>query len=213
VSGFSEEGSSIMEKCKINGKAKRLPTDKGACPECTAPAVKLTGKGFVASHPMPLSLGEGPQVPITDEGARVGDPRDAAVRREVESLHQRARGAVPGPEDSVPDPVVTTGHGRGPVLVRGRNMPPVQPQSGYAAAAGTMAGPIGRERFDRECADPRPRARRSKAAQRRYRAHQTAARIVRAEGRGVPQGKARKSVAGEVARLREAGKALPTSGW
>lgn len=133
--------------CKINGKAKRRPADDGSCPACTLPDVPLTGKGFIATHPMPITLGEGPQIPLTDTGTRIGDPRDAAVRREIDALHNRAQHA-PAPT-AAPDPVQTTGHGRGPVLVRGRAMQPVQPTKGYAAAAGTLAGSLGRERSER----------------------------------------------------------------
>lgn len=166
----------MAEKCKITGSNKRRPNADGSCPECATPEVKLTGKGFVASHDIMISLGDGPQIPVTDEGPRVGDPRDAAIRREVEATHIRA-GNLPVPMGGTPDPVMTTGHGRGPTLVRGRSMAPVQPQRGYAAAAGTMAGNLGRERFDREViADPSRKPKRSKASKRRYRTRQTTMR-------------------------------------
>lgn len=158
-------------KCKITGKHKRLPTDKGACPECTTPEVKLTGKGFVGAHDVKIHLGDGPQIAITDEGSRVGDPRDAAVRREVEGNKIRA-GVETTPRADVPDPVMTTGHGRGPTLVKGRNMPPVQAQTGFAAAAGTMYGPLGRERFDREIIGERPKAHRTASQRSNWRKKQ-----------------------------------------
>lgn len=49
-------------------------------------------------------------------------------------------------------PLGSRDHGRsdGVAMVRGANLRPVQPQKGWAAVAGTMAGPIGRERPDRE---------------------------------------------------------------
>lgn len=151
-------------KCKINGKHKRAP-EKGACPECLTPDVPVTGKGFVGAHDVKADLGEGPQIPVTDAGSHVGDPRDAAVRREVEGrvvaepvtvrYDAASRAYVhgnltPRRDASVADPVEARGHGRAPVLVRGRAMAPVQPQGGYAAAAGTMAGPIGWERSEPE---------------------------------------------------------------
>lgn len=136
-------------KCKINGTAKRKPSDKGECPECLTPDVPVTQKGFVGAHNVKINLGDGPTIPVTDTGSHVGDPRDAAVRREIEGIKIKT-GARPADKDSVADPVFTTGHGRAPVLVRGRDMPPVQPQKGFAAAAGTMHGPIGRERSEPE---------------------------------------------------------------
>lgn len=156
-------------RCKVNGNAKLEPTDTGACPECLTPDVPTTGKGFVGAHDVKLSLGEGPQVPVTDEGTRVGDPRDAAVRRELDAIEIR-KGEVAVPAAEHKDPVETTGHGRGPVLVRGRAMEPfagelalfsagtpvgervtVMPEDvrkGWSAQ--TMNGPTGRERSERE---------------------------------------------------------------
>jgi hypothetical protein len=136
-------------RCKITGKHKVQPADNGSCPQCTTTGVPLTQKGFVGAHNVNVSLGEGPQVPVTDEGSRVGDPRDAAVRREIEGNKIRA-GKAALPEGGVPDPVFTTGHNRGPATYRGRDMAPVQPQRGFAAAAGTMHGATGRVRMDRE---------------------------------------------------------------
>lgn len=137
-------------KCKINSRAQVEPDTDGQCPECLTPDVPVTKKGFVGAHTIKLNLGEGPTVPVTDSGSPIGDPRDAMVRREVEAIHVKT-GTRPADRDaSVAEPVETTGHGRAPVLVRGRDMPPVQPTSGYLAAAGTLAGSLGRERSERE---------------------------------------------------------------
>jgi hypothetical protein len=155
-------------RCKINGNAKLAPGDKGECPECLTPDVPTTGKGFVGAHDVKLSLGEGPQIPVTDEGTRVGDPRDAAVRRELDAVEVR-KGEVPVPA-ACTDPVEATGHGRGPVLVRGRAMEPFagemalfpvgtpegervtgmpeDTRKGWSSQ--TMNGPTGRERSERE---------------------------------------------------------------
>jgi hypothetical protein len=173
------EGETIMaQKCEINGNAKREPNKDGACPECLTPDVPVTKKGFVGAHNVKIDLGDGPQIPVTDEGTRVGDPRDAAVRREIESIKVKT-GARPADKDSVADPVITTGHNRGPAMVRGRDMPPVQPQRGWAASAGTMYGPIGRERIDPHLVDfPQPK--RTNAQKRKFRARQTAERQLKA---------------------------------
>lgn len=142
-------------KCKITGTQKRKPNLDGSCPECLTPEVKITGKGFVAAHDVKIDLGQGPQIPITDEGTRVGDPRDAAVRREVESRQDKAQHKPV--QTSIPDPVETTGHGRAPVLVRGTDMAPVQKMRRNPgtreiepASRGTMAGPLGRDQSARE---------------------------------------------------------------
>lgn len=181
--------------CKITGKLKRKPNPDGSCPECRAPKVKLTGKGFVAAHKVPIDLGEGPQVPLTDEGARVGDPRDAMLRREIMGAKIRA-GQEPLPMGGVADPVVTTGHGRGPVLVRGRAMDATKitgprERKGDKPVSNTMSGNLGRERFDHEAVQREP-AKRTKAAQRRYRACATAQRRMAARLARQGNGKASK---------------------
>lgn len=182
-----------MEKCKINGKVKRRPNGNGSCPECTLKNVPLTGKGFIGSHAMPLDLGEGPQVPVTDEGTRVGDPRDAMIRRETEAVKGRAEGA-PLPTASMTD---MAGVLRGPTLVRGRSMPtrvvdpdgpwaqlPMDTQTAWTvdpdrSKGGTRTvfdqGALGRERPDSEMV-ARPQRKRSKASKRAYRSRQTALR-------------------------------------
>lgn len=145
----------MATKCKITGTQKRKPNLDGSCPECLTPEVKTTGKGFVAAHDVKIALGEGPQIPVTDEGTRVGDPRDAAVRRELEARKDKAQHKPV--QTSLPDPVETTGHGRAPVLVRGTDMAPVQkmrrnPQTRAIepASRGTMSGPLGRDQSARE---------------------------------------------------------------
>lgn len=179
-------------RCKITGTQKRLP-EKGACPECATPDVKLTGKGFVAAHDVKIPLGDGPQIKITDDGSPVGDPRDAAVRREIDGVKIRT-GKQPLPVASMMD--AASVH-RGPTLVRGRSMPTrvVDPDGPWTEpAASTQAGwtpdpdrprggtrttndqgATGRERPDREAFD-RPRPKRSKSSKRAYRARQTALR-------------------------------------
>lgn len=156
-------------RCKITGKHKMQPGENGSCPECTTVGVPLTQKGFVGAHDVKVDLGEGPEIPVTDEGTRVGDPRDAAVRREVDANKVRA-GKQAMPEGGVADPVITTGHNRGAAMYRGRAMrpmatkvvtypkneerpepaAPLDTRTGFAASAGTMYGPTGRERTERE---------------------------------------------------------------
>jgi hypothetical protein len=132
-------------KCKIKFTAKRLPVEgteadgTGTCPECLSPDIKLTGKGFVGAHNVKVDVDV--TLPITDTGNMVGDPRDAAVRRAVEG-RKIAAGSAPVPtsreyEDDAPHGM--SGGRRGGAFVKGGDLPPIQPQSGYAASAGTMA--------------------------------------------------------------------------
>lgn len=216
-----------MPKCKITGTAKRKPEADGSCGECGTPDVKTTGKGFVAAHDVKVDLGDGPQIPVTDEGTRVGDPRDAAIRREVEARVSKepvkvqyvsetrtyAHGpAEPRKDASASDPVITTGHNRGAAMYRGRAMAPVQPQRGYAASAGTMAGPIGRDRTESEemvggsygyLTQSQYRAL-SRTQQRKYWAKITKARRVTADRRRKAAGQL-PPVQAELKRLRSVG--------
>lgn len=101
-----------------------------------------------------------------------------------------------GPAAPVPAascaPIGQRDHGMldGVAMVRGRNMEPVQAQRGWAAAAGTMWGSLGRERADREIVgDGKPTARRSNASKRRHRKSRTierqvAARLARQSNKG-----------------------------
>lgn len=138
-------------KCKINGNSRREPDDKGRCPECLTSGVPTTRKGFVGAHDVKLPLAEGPTVPVTDTGSYIGDPRDAMIRRELEGVYERT--GARKVEDSAPDPVQTTGHGRAPVLVRGRVMEPFAGDMATrttqdptpAPVAGPVHGPIARQ--------------------------------------------------------------------
>lgn len=120
----------------IRAERKRLDAQK-AEREAREQSLGGSGKGLTEHS-----------VPVTDSGLRVGAPRDAEVKREAEIRQAAESGDLSrfnGTRDSA--------QGHGPAIFRGRNMAPVQPQRGYAAAAGTMAGPIGRPRFDREVTD------------------------------------------------------------
>lgn len=191
-------------KCKINAKSALLPVPgteadgKGQCPECLTPERKLTGKGFVGAHN--VVLGVDTTIPVTDEGLRVGAPRDAAVKREIEARQMRA-GTRALPMGGVPEPVFTTGHGRGPVLVKGRDTVPRLREAGLSWAEATdlrqdgsvrmsttLDQPLGRERFDRKITDvPEPAPRLSKSQKRnarRKRCHAAyGASVARAAGK------------------------------
>jgi len=185
-------------KCKINASHKRLPVagteadGKGQCPECLTPDRKLTGKGFIGAHNVVLDVDTA--IPVTDEGLRVGAPRDAAVKREIEARQMRA-GTRDVPQGGVADPVMTTGHGRGPTLVRGRETTPavreeadaswaqipadtqvpweIDPERREGGTRTVLDQPLGRERFDRKITTvPEPKKRRTAAERRRYRRSQ-----------------------------------------
>lgn len=166
-------------RCKITGSLKRLPV-KGACPECGTPGVRLTGKGFVGAHDVRADLGEGPQISITDDGTSHGAPHDAAVKRETEAARERVQqgvkplGKTRTGESSTVDPVNTTGHGRGPALVRGRNMDARQPtrwnpktREREVSSIGTMGGNLGRVHLDDP--EPRDKGRRTPSQRNNYR--------------------------------------------
>lgn len=184
-------------KCKITGSAKRKPAEDGSCPECTLPGVKLTPKGNIATHNMPLNLGDGPQIPVTDEGTRVGDPRDAAIRREVDAIEIRT-GVTPVP---VADSADVASVLRGPTLFRGRSMPTrvkepdgpwaempastqvpwtVDPNRAKGGTQTSLEGNLGRERPDTEAFAHNPKPKRTDAQKRKFRARQTAERQLRA---------------------------------
>jgi hypothetical protein len=111
--------------------------DQKAEREARESALGANGKAL-AEHP----------APVTDSGLRIGAPRDAEAKRaaEIESAVKSG--------DFTP---FGGGHdgaqGHGPAIFRGRSMAPVQPKRGYAAKAGTMAGPTGRPKFDRKITD------------------------------------------------------------
>lgn len=190
-------------KCKINARSALLPVPgtesdgKGTCPECLTPDRKLTGKGFVGAHNVVLDVDT--TIPVTDEGARIGAPRDAAVRREIEGRkggtpalrpprRDKATGHYTHPvQDGAGTPVARTedvavAH-RGPTLVRGRDTAPRlrdpelswdEPtdlrQNGEVRKSTTFEQPLGRERFDRKITDvPAPKRKRTASERRRYR--------------------------------------------
>lgn len=170
-------------KCKINASHKTLPVegtaseDKGTCPECLTPERKLTGKGFIGAHNVVLDVDT--TIPVTDNGLRVGAPRDAAVKRELEGRQisaQRAEVPTAAMQDAA------FAH-RGPTLVKGRDTAPRlrdpelswdEPtdlrQDGSVRKTSTLDVPLGRERFDKKITDvPPPKRKRTAAERRRFR--------------------------------------------
>ncbi len=167
-----------IRKCTVLAKANRKPVDgtsangMGTCPECLTTDVKLSKKGFIGSHN--VSVDVDPTLPVVATGSPKGDPRDADVRRAVQ-VRKVAAKSLPVPEAPRAPEGRDEGESRtamqpGPPLVRGRNMRPMasdvarrkvgdpepEPQpmddvrKGWAALAGTMHGPTGRDRMDRE---------------------------------------------------------------
>ncbi len=136
-------------KCVIKARDKVEPvkdTDqdgiKGQCPTCQTLA-PLTKNGFIGAHnvrnePTPASPGlTEKQTPAIDKGATKASTIGA---REGNALM-----------DGAP-------------LVKGRDMPPVQPMRKNLATGeievssiGTMGGGLGREHLDRQVADERPK--------------------------------------------------------
>lgn len=147
-------------KCRVKAKDRRDPVEgsvnaeanTGTCPECLTPGIKLSKGGHIGSHSVAVEVD--PTLPIVDTGLPEGDPRDATVRRAVESRRIAAgidaMPSAPSAPEGRDERKNRAASSPGPALVRGRNMPPVQPQSGFAASAGTMYGAIGRPRMDRE---------------------------------------------------------------
>lgn len=175
-------------KCKINARSALLPVagtakgDKGTCPECLTPDRKLTSKGFLGAHNVVLDVDT--TIPNTDEGLRIGAPRDAAVKREIEGRKISAL-AAPVPRARMTD--AAQAH-RGPTLVKGRDTTPRlrdpglswdEPtdlrQNGEVRKSTTFEQPLGRERFDRKITtvvEPKPK--RTAAQRNRWRAKQRA---------------------------------------
>lgn len=96
-----------------------------------------------------LISGDAPERNATiGEQLSLGDK--VGARKTARALDER------GPAAPVPAarmaPLGSRDHGRsdGVAMVRGAAMKAVQPQRGWKATAGTMAGPIGRERADKE---------------------------------------------------------------
>lgn len=158
-----------VRKCTVQVRSKIEPVagsereGKGTCPRCLTPGIQLSKKGFIGAHKIKVDVD--PTIPVTDSGQYVGSPRDAAIKREVQGALVRA-GTLPVPKATALDPVMTTGHGRGPTLVRGRNMEARVVESGVGMApedmpceptperdtdephSNTMAGNLGRPHFD-----------------------------------------------------------------
>lgn len=166
-------------KCKINAKDKLFPIEgegtegKGTCPECLTPDRKLTGKGFLGAHIIVLDVDT--TIPVTDEGLRIGAPRDAAIKRELEGRKISA-GRAEVPSADMEDRASVH---RGPTLVRGRDegtrlRDPGLPweestdlrQDGSVRKSTTLDQPLGRPRFDRMITDVLAPARRRTPAER-----------------------------------------------
>lgn len=148
--------------------------ETGTCPVCRT-HVPLTGSGYIPTH-RPGGVTPGRPVltqkklPVVEKGTAVADM--AKVReREAYAWVDENGDAVPeeNVEQHVHDggtatlvPVVPTapdagaavgqrGHGMSDgVAMTPGNLPPVQPQKGWSAAAGTMALPVGRDKPDPE---------------------------------------------------------------
>lgn len=182
-------------KCKIKAKDEMLPVkgsvtedgngvSKGTCPECLTPDRKLTGKGFLGAHNVVLDVDT--TIPVTDEGMRIGAPRDSAVKREIEGRRISA-GLAAVPHAARTD--AAQAH-RGPTLVKGRDTVPRLREDGLSWDEGTdlrqdgtvrktstLDAPLGRERFDRKITfvpEPAPVLSRSQKRARRRKACRTA---------------------------------------
>lgn len=98
------------------------------------------------------------------------------MRREIDGNKIRA-GVETTPQGGKPDPVMTTGHGRGPTLIHGRAMNAdkitgPRERKGDKPVSNTMSGNLGRERFDREIIGERPKAHRSASQRNNWRKKQ-----------------------------------------
>lgn len=151
-------------KCVVRASHEVRPKEdsdrdgiRGVCPECQSVA-PLTKKGFIGAH--------------TVRGESTPGPARTA-------LTEKQRPAVD--KGVTKSPTIGARQGEqmvdGAPLVKGRAMPPVQPMRVNKATGerevssiGTMGGNIGRERLDRDCADPRPVARRTPSQRSNYRA-------------------------------------------
>lgn len=164
------------EKCSVKAKDRRAPVEgsvnddagTGTCPECLTPDVKLSKNGHIGAHSVAVEVD--PTLPVVATGSPKGDPRDATVRRAVESRRiaagSDAMPTAPSAPEGREERKNRTAASPGPALVRGRIMTPmasevvdgsctplpdpVDTRTGYSALAGTMAGPTGRPRMDRE---------------------------------------------------------------
>jgi hypothetical protein len=148
------------KKCAVKAKQHIAPvegsvndtTNTGTCPTCLTPGIKLSKGGHIGAHSVAVEID--PTLPVVDLGTPKGDPRDATVRRAVEArliaAEQLPMPVAPSAPEGRDEKKNRAASSPGPALVRGRAMAPVQPQSGFLAVAGTMYGPIGRDRMDRE---------------------------------------------------------------
>lgn len=164
-----------VQKCAVKAKHKRAPVEgsvnedagTGTCPECLTPGVELSKGGHVGAHAIAVEVD--PTLPVVDTGTPHGAPRDATVRRAVEARRiaagTDAMPVAPAAPEGREGRRARAGASPGPALVRGRVMTPmaspvttggVEPapcedtRTGFSASAGTMYGPTGRERMDRE---------------------------------------------------------------
>lgn len=166
-------------KCVVKAKAHVAPVDgsvtedgTGTCPECLTPGVKLSKGGHIGAHAVAVEVD--PTLPVVATGTPKGDPRDATVRRAVQARRIAAGSEAMPVAESAPEGreerVTRTASSPGPAMYRGRAMTPmatdpvvyrvgeerpapvepVDERTGFAASAGTMYGPTGGERMDRE---------------------------------------------------------------
>ncbi len=181
-------------KCKINAKAHVKPVKgtefegKGTCPECLTPGRKLTSKGFIGAHN--VVIGADSTIPVTDTGAYIGAPRDAAMKREMEGRRISAGlESVPHAQESDK----ASAH-RGPTLIHGRDMNAVSPsdtsrliepsalssdmapeRDAEKPHSGTMEGNLGRVHFDESIIGKRDKGRRTRTQRRNWQRKQSRA--------------------------------------
>ncbi len=172
-----------MRACVVKAKDRRVPVEgsvqggTGTCPECLTPSVKLSKGGHIGAHKVAVDVD--PTLPVVATGSPKGDPRDATVRRAVEARRVAAGSEVMPVAVSAPEGREESGNramvAPGPALVRGAAMRPqagpvvkrsastpyerpseaVDARTGWAGLAGTMYGPTGRVRLDREASTVR----------------------------------------------------------
>jgi hypothetical protein len=124
--------------------------EAGVCPFCRT-EVKLTGSGFLSTHRPGNERPDRPQlsqksIPAVERGVPVADE---ARKREAESRDGDGN-AVVETADNAGAAVGNRDHGRidGVAMTAG-DLPPVQPQKGWAAKVGTTELPVGRARPDK----------------------------------------------------------------
>lgn len=167
-----------LRKCTVKAKNRVAPVEgsitdgMGTCPTCGTPDITLSKGGHIGAHNVAVEVD--PTLPVVSTGSPKGDPRDATVRRAVEARRVAAGSLAMPTAPSAPEGRAESGKraamSPGPAMVRGRVMKPAasdvvtyavgeqrpkqaapqDPRTGFAARAGTMFGPTGRERMDRE---------------------------------------------------------------